>query len=311
MDLSIVTTLYQTGAHLTEFYEQAKAAAETVTLNYEIVFVNDGSTDDSLERAVAIARKDPSVVVVDLTRNFGHHSAILAGLTHAQGERVFLIDSDLEEKPEWLRDFATRMEQSGADVVFGVQKSRQGGLYRKLSGFLFYRLFNALSATKIPVNPCTVRLMSRNYVDALLELPERNVFLAGSFAWLGFKQEGVEVAKEQRRSSRYGVVRSMRLFLDALTSFTSYPLHVAFGIGVVISAAAAVYGLTLIFTKIFAPDTVVSGFASTLVSIWLLGGLIILLIGLVGIYLSRVFVEVKERPVFIVRSVWREGHRHG
>jgi putative glycosyltransferase len=307
MDLSIVTTLYGTGPHVVEFYERAKAAAEATTPDHEIIFVNDGSPDDSLGEVLAIAKNDPAVVLIDLTRNFGHHAAILAGLTHARGRRIFLIDSDLEEQPEWLSDFSDRMDESGADVVYGVQESRQGGPFRRLSGFLFYKLFNALSTTKIPVNPCTVRLMDRAYVKALLDLPERNVFLAGSFAWLGFDQLAVPVHKQRSKSSRYGVVRTVSLFLNALTSFTSYPLHVAFALGSLISAAAGLYGSFLIINKLVAPESVVSGFAALMVSIWFLGGLIILLIGLIGIYVSRVFVEVKERPVFVVRSVWKDG----
>ena len=309
MELSVVTTLYGSAPQVVEFYRRAKEAAETVTSDYEIVFVNDGSPDDSLERTLAIAGQDPAVVVVDLSRNFGHHPAILAGLSFAAGRRVFLVDSDLEESPEWLRDFAGLMDDTDADVVFGVQESRKGGPLRKLTGFLFYRLFNTLSVTKVPANPCTVRLMTREYVDALLEMPERNVFLAGTFAWLGFSQVAVPVAKAEPKTSRYGLLRSMRLFLNALTSFTSYPLQLAFVLGSIISAAAGLYGLMLITTKLLAPETVVSGFTSMMVSIWFLGGLIMLMIGLIGIYLSRVFIEVKDRPRFVVRDVWREGRR--
>src|SRR5438552_5376795 len=173
MDLSIVTTLYCSAPHLEEFYARLCAAAERVTANFEIVLVNDSSPDNSLEIALSLYRKDKRVRVIDLSRNFGHHKAMMTGLAHACGNLVFLVDSDLEEEPELLEMFYLRLRETNADVVFGVQQKRKGGLFERASGSLFYKIFNVLSTHSIPENAITARLMIRKYVSSLVEYRER------------------------------------------------------------------------------------------------------------------------------------------
>ena len=169
MKLSIVTTLYQSAPYITEFHQRTSTAAQQLVGNdYEIIFVNDGSPDNSLELAVKITENDPHVTVVDLSRNFGHHKAMMTGLAHTKGERIFLIDSDLEENPEWLLSFTKQMETDTSDVVYGVQSKRKGGIFEKISGSLFYPFFRLLTGLNLPNNIVTSRLMSRRYVDALL-----------------------------------------------------------------------------------------------------------------------------------------------
>ena len=179
MDLSIVTSLYGSAPYVADFYRRASAAAQQVTSRYEIIFVNDGSPDDSLARAVALQEQDPKVVVIDLSRNFGHHKAFMTGMMYAKGNRVFILDSDLEEEPEWLLTFQGLLNQSTCDVVYGVQDKRKGGFFERWSGHAFYWLFNTLSSAPIPVNAVNARLMSRRYVEALLKHQEREIFLPG------------------------------------------------------------------------------------------------------------------------------------
>lgn len=306
MELSIVTTMYRSAAYIEEFHRRVTQTARQVATDYELVLVNDGSPDASLSTALALAETDPHVVVVDLSRNFGHHQAVMAGLAQARGRRVFVIDIDLEEQPEWLATFWTALDETGADVIFGVQQQREGSFFRRLSGALFYKLFNLMSETRIPANACSVRLMSRTYVDALLTVQDKNLFLAANFAWAGFDQRGLAVRKQVRSSgSTYTLFKRARLLLNAVTSFTSYPLHAVFAVGALISLAAAVFTTTVVTAKLLYPDSISLGWPSLIGSIWLLGGLTIGSIGLIGLYLSRIFVECKDRPPYIVRRVYR------
>src|SRR6266542_2340853 len=287
--------MYRSAPFIVEYYDRMTKAAAALTADYEIILVNDGSPDDSLQRALALARNDPYLKVVDLSRNFGHHHAIMAGLSQAEGERVFLIDIDLEEQPEWLLAFAAEQERSQADVVFGVQHERVGGVTRRHLGGLFYKLFNLMSETKIPANLCTVRILTRNFVRALLTLKDRNLFLAGNFAWAGFEQVPIVVKKSPRRSpSNYNLRRTIRLVFDAVSSFSSYPLRAIFVTGLIISLFSGLVGAEMAIRKILNPETVILGFASIIVSIWFLGGLIIFFLKVIGLYMSKIFVEVKD-----------------
>jgi len=167
MELSIVTTMYHSAPYIEEFYERVSKAAKKITGDYEIIFVNDGSPDNALDIAVALHEKDSRVIVVDLSRNFGHHRAMMTGLGYARGEKVFLIDCDLEEEPELLATFHEKFTKDGCDVVYGVQKTRKGGAFERITGNLFYTVFNRLSGIRMPHNLVTARLMSGRYVKSL------------------------------------------------------------------------------------------------------------------------------------------------
>ncbi len=305
-DLSVVTMLYRSAPYLREFHRRVSAAAPGVAQRYEIVYVDDGSPDASAAVAREIAATDPRVVVVELSRNFGHHPAAVAGLAHARGGRVFILDVDLEEQPEWIAGFAAQMDASRADVVYGVSRVRKGTLFRRVLGGAFWKLFNVLSDVSVPANPCTVRIMSRRYVDALLTLPDRNLFLAGSYAWLGFRQEPRTVEKGLRASaSTYTARRLVALFIEAVTSFTSYPLRLIFGIGVLVASLALVAGTALVAYKLARPEAISLGWSSIMVSVWFLGGVIISFLGVIGIYLAKIFNETKGRPLYVVKAVHR------
>jgi len=304
--LSIVTTLYRSAAFIEEFHRRATAAAESLGETFELIYVNDGSPDDSLARARELAARDRRVVVVDLTRNFGHHMAFMAGLDQARGERIFFIDVDLEEQPEWLQLFSETQRKSGADVVFGFQPDRQGGWLRRLRGKMFYALFNLLSEQRIPANPCTVRLMTRRYAAALAQLRDRNLFLAGNYAWTGFAQVGVAVAKTAAHAiTTYTPLRLLRLFVNAVTSFSAAPLRLIFFLGLAISSVSALLGVAILIRKLLDPSLVLMGWASVMISIWFLGGTIILICGVLGIYIAMIFGETKHRPPYLVREVLR------
>lgn len=301
--LSVVATLYRSAPGLAEFYARVTVAAQAlVGDSYEIVFVNDGSPDDSLDRAVGMSNSDPHVVVVDLSRNFGHHKAIMTGLEHARGELVFLIDSDLEEDPAWLDLFHRHMQKSRADVVYGVQASRKGGPFERWSGEAFYTLFNWGTGLDLPRNLVTARLMTRRYVQALVQHREREVFLAGLWHITGFAQTPVEVVKLSLSPTTYTLRRKLGILVNSITAFSNAPLVFIFHVGVTISLLALGYILWLVLNRVLFAG-VQSGWTSLIASVWLVGGLNILFLGVIGIYLSKIFTETKQRPYTIVRRV--------
>lgn len=304
MRLSIVATLYESAVHIEEFYRRASDTAKKIAVDdYEIVFVNDGSPDNSLDVAVKLSEKDSHIVVIDLSRNFGHHRAMLTGLAHAKGDEIFLIDSDLEEEPEWLLEFSQQMEKEPCDVIFGVQASRKGGLFERLSGWLFYKIFNVLTGFVLPENAVTARLMTRRYLNALLLHEEREISIGGLFVITGFKQTPLTIHKHSTSKSTYSFGHKMAVMVDSVTSFSNKPLISIFYIGLIIFIVASANVAYLVYIWAIY-STVLSGYTSVMASIWLLGGLIIMLIGVVAIYLSKVFAETKQRPTGIVRQIY-------
>ena len=204
MDLSIVTTLYRSSPYLPEFCRRAADAARKINApEYEIILVNDGSPDDSFNVALNLRTHDPRIVVIDLSRNFGHHKAIMTGLMHARGDRVFLIDCDLEEPPEILESFRAKMDESGADVVFGQQERRKGEWFERVSGYWFYKLLSWLSSYPLPSNVTMARLTSTHYVRNLIQHRDQEVFLIGLMAIAGLKQIPVPVQKSSKGDTTY------------------------------------------------------------------------------------------------------------
>jgi putative glycosyltransferase len=302
MKLSIVTTLYKSGAHVEEFHRRASEAAQRFTDDYEIVMVDDGSPDNSLEIACALAHMDSRVRVVELSRNFGHHKAMMTGLDHARGELCFLIDSDLEEDPALLQNFFDKMHTSNADVVYGFQDQRKGDFGERLSGNIAYRVFNALLSHPIPTNHITVRLMKREYVDSLLLHRERETVIGGLWVITGFYQLGIPVEKLARKGTTYSFWHRWLMLINSVTSFSETPLVAIFYLGIVIFGLSTLVGVGLLIHKLVFRGAV-EGWVSVMMSVWLLGGLLIFCVGIIGIYVSKIFIETKNRPYTIVRNV--------
>jgi len=306
-DLSIVTMVYKSRPYLDEFIELAVAVATRIARDsYELIFVVDGSPDDSLQLLRSKQRENPQIVIVDLSRNFGHHQAAWCGLHTARGERVFIIDCDLEVSPAVLESFADTMTQSAADVVYGYQESRRGGFASKYLGDAFWRIFNLLSSTPVPHNICTERLMSRRYVDTLLTLGDRNLFLAGMYFWAGFEQVGVKITKQSRKGRPvYTVFRRVQLMVRAISAFSSLPLQMSFWVGLTIALGCVGYGIVLLARKIADPDAVLSGFTTLALLTSLSAGMIMMSLGVIGLYISRIYSQTQNRPVYLIRSVYR------
>ncbi|MFX4267571.1 glycosyltransferase family 2 protein [Aliarcobacter butzleri] len=306
MQLSIVTTMYKSSQYVDEFYTRISQEAIKITEDYEIIFVDDGSPDDSLQKAVSLYEKDSRVKVLELSRNFGHHKAIMTGLSHAKGEFVFLIDSDLEEEPELLEQFWNELnKEKDLDVVYGVQETRKGGWFEKWSGGLFWKLINFMSPIKIPSNMVTARLMTKKYNQSLILYKESEIFIGGIWAHTGYRQKELRIKKGSQSETTYTLQRKLSLFVNSITSFSSKPLIYIFYIGLITTFFSTIVIFKLVIDKLFF-GLAFEGWTSLIVSIWFFGGLIILVLGIIGIYLSKIFIEVKQRPYTIIRKLYKK-----
>lgn len=306
--LSIVTTLYKSERFLDTFVAQCEVAmAEIKCDSYEIVFVNDGSPDDSLGKVLKIKESNSHVVAVDLSRNFGHHYAIMAGLNCCSGDYVFLIDCDLEVPPTQIPTFYNKfMEEKNCDVVFGVQETRKGSFIERKVGGLFYSFFNGLTDTRIPENLLTERLMSRRYVDELVKMGDKNIFMAGMMQWVGFNQIPITIKKGLREGkSTYTLGKRISLSMQAITSFSSYPLVMLFRFGFYISAISVLTGVYFIVQKLINPEIVLSGFTFLIVALLFSVGVIVCSLGILGIYIDKLFNQTKGRQTFIVKDIYK------
>jgi putative glycosyltransferase len=302
MTLSIVTTLYKSAAHVEEFHRRASAAAAKVTDDYEIIMVDDGSPDNSLALALTLVEQDPHIRVVELSRNFGHHRALMSGLMYARGDFCLLIDSDLEEDPGLLPVLWAKMKETGMDVIYGFQPTREGNWIRRWTGDLAFRILQLMIPYEVPRNHLTLRLMCRNYVDSLLLHKEQCAVIGGLWIITGYRQLGVPVSKTHKGTTSYSFGRRWNLLIDAVTSFSELPLVGVFYVGMAMSLVTAVLG-SWVLLRWAIGGVGVPGWVSVMLSVWFLGGLSILFIGIIGIYLSKVFIETKHRPYSIVRAV--------
>lgn len=309
--LSIVTTVFRSATFLDEFYVRITEAARKLGVSYELLFINDGSPDDSAKVLSAIAAKDPRVFVIHLSRNFGHHEAAFEGLLRARGEIVYIIDCDLEEQPEWLTDFwAAIKADPSKDLVYGVGADRTGSTFNRLSGRLFYKLFNLVSDFTIPENVMTTRIMTRRYIEALSGFSERMVVMAGIYEMVGFRSSALVKQKSSKRGSSYSFLRRYRLMINSIVSFSSIPLELVFYTGLAITTLSVLISMWLLYGWLVT-DLIVPGWVSIVMSIWLVGGIVISFLGIISIYLSVIFKEVKARPRTIVKEVENYGVADG
>ena len=302
IQLSIAATVYCTGGYLAEFCSRCFSAACAAGYDpdrTEVVLVNDGCPRDGLERALAEREKDRRVRVVDLSRNFGHHLAMYVACEEARGERVFLIDSDLEESPEWLEDFSRKMDDTGADVVYGVQERRKGGFFEAVSGELFYTLFNLLSDQQITKNMVTARLMSAQFVREMLKFQDREPFFFGLCVATGFRQVPCTVKKASSSPTTYSFRKKMALAVNSVVSYSAKPLVYISYFGLAVTLVAMLY-VAWILGRQLLYNVAPTGWASSVASVWLVGGFILMSLGVIGIYISKIYKETKHRPSVIV-----------
>ena len=307
MKLSVVTTLYKSKDFLEVFLKEIISAIAVIDVKeFELIFVNDGSPDDSVSYLLERKNKIPQIKIIDLSRNFGHHYAIQAGLNYATGEYVFLIDNDLETPPTVLVDYYNEIKKDTTlDVVYGFQEARKGNFIEKQAGSIFWVLINKLSDTKIPHNILTERLMTKQYVHELLRLQDANLFIGGMMYWVGFNQKGIPIQKGQRKgASTYTIKRRAELMLQAITSFSGKPLEWLFYIGISTSFFSFLFLVYLAFQKIIHQDEVQLGWTSIVAINVLILGIISTFLGLIGIYIFKIFKQVQGRPNVIIKKIY-------
>ena len=303
MNLSVVTTLYYSASYVEEFYDRIRKSAEACDLSFEIVFVNDGSPDHSVDVVLNLREKDNRVVLVDLSRNFGHHKAVMTGLSFAQGDLVFLLDVDLEEPPELLETFYDKMQTTKADVVYGIREKREDKGLTKFLATSYWKMFTWLSNIEIPTNQLMARLMTKKYVTNLLKMKDKEVFIPGLWALTGFVQIPVIARKLSKGESTYTLRKRINQMVDSITSFSNKPLFLIFNLGVFIASLSFFVGITLIILRLFFLDYM-DGWPSIMVAISFFGGLNLLALGVIGTYLAKTYNEVKQRPLTIVKAIY-------
>jgi dolichol-phosphate mannosyltransferase len=305
--LSIVAPLYNEEGNVSELVRRLRAAADGCFVEgYELVFVDDGSNDRTLELLRQHAAVDPRIVIVQLSRNFGHQLAATAGLDIARGDAIVLIDADLQDPPELIPAMVERW-RAGFDVVYAVRRRRKGeSAFKIWTARTFYRITQRLTKVAIPVDTGDFRLMSRRVVDALKLIRERHRFIRGLVSWVGYPQTAIEYDRDARFSgdSKYPVSKMLRFAIDGITSFSDIPLRFASYFGFAVSGIAFLVGVYEIVLRVFTGYNL-PGYTSTIFAIVFLGGVQLIGIGILGEYIGRIYEEIKARPLYVVAAVER------
>ncbi len=302
---SIVAPAYNEEEVLPEFYRRVREVMDSIGEPWELILINDGSRDNTLAIMRELHAQDPRVKIVSFSRNFGHQLAITAGLDYAEGDAVIIIDADLQDPPEVIRDLIEKWRQ-GYDVVYAIRKERKGeSWFKEWTAKMFYRLIYRITDVEIPKDTGDFRLMDRKVVEALRTMRERNRFMRGLSVWVGFKQTGVYYVREPRFAgeTKYPFRKMLKFALDAITSFSYIPLQLATYFGFAIALISLVGMLIAVYLRL-ATGRALLGQATTLVAVLFLGGIQLIFLGIIGEYLGRIYDEVKARPLYVVAETW-------
>jgi glycosyltransferase involved in cell wall biosynthesis len=303
--LTIVVPCYREQGVLAELHQRISRAAQTAQVgdDFELILVNDGSPDGTWAGICALGDIDPRVVGVNLSRNHGHQLALSAGLSLARGERIFMLDADLQDPPELLTQMMQALD-AGADVAYGQRTQRIGeSLFKRASAAIFYRLLNRLSDVRIPQDAGDFRLISRRVLEVLKDMPESHRYVRGMVSWVGFRQVAIPYQRQPRTSgtSGYPLRKMLRLAFDAITGFSTRPLRLASLLGVAFGCLGAL-GVVVTISA-WAMGATVPGWASVVVILLTLGGIQLAVLGIIGEYLGRLYVEVKRRPLYVIDEI--------
>src|SRR5580700_6608941 len=302
--LSVVVPCHNEEEVLRETNHRLFAALDKIPMQLEIIYVDDGSTDSTAEILRDLQTGDPRIRVIRFSRNFGHQMAITAGIEHASGDAVVLIDADLQDPPEVILDFIDKW-MDGFDVVYGVRTERDGeSAFKLLTAKYFYRFIGKLSDTEIPLDTGDFRLMDRTVVDALLSMPERDRFVRGMVSWLGFSQAAVPYRRAARAAgvTKFSLFKMLRFATDGIVSFSILPLRLATWVGFAASGVALLGVLITVVERLMGVQGLVKGWASILVAILFIGGVQLICMGIIGEYIGRIYGESKRRPLYVVRE---------
>jgi polyisoprenyl-phosphate glycosyltransferase len=303
IEISIIVPLYNESENITHLFARLITVINQLHTSYEIICINDGSQDDTLNKLIQLHQQNSAIKIINLSRNFGKEIALTAGIDYASGAAIIPIDADLQDPPELIEKLIAKWRE-GYDVVYATRRSRQGETWlKKITAKTFYHTIGKMSPVPIPANTGDFRLLDRKVVEAIKQLPERTRFMKGLFAWVGYKQTAILFDRETRHAGHttWNYWKLWNLAIDGITSFSLLPLKIWSYIGVTISLISLFYALILVVrTLIFGID--VPGYASLMVAILFLGGIQLITLGVLGEYLGRVYEEVKGRPLYLVRE---------
>lgn len=301
---SVVIPIYNEAEVLPALYQRLTRVLEEVAGPYEIIFVDDGSTDASSNLLSALRAQDARVKVVSFSRNFGHQIAITAGLDYSSGDPVIVMDGDLQDPPEVIPRLIAEW-QAGNEIVFAVREGRNGeSLFKRITAALFYRLLRRLTTTEVPVDAGDFRLMSRLAVEALKPIRERNRFVRGLVGWIGFRHTSIKYVRDSRYAgaTKYPLTKMVRFALNGIFSFSFLPLQVATYLGFGVSLVSFAYLVYAVWLKLFT-TRVVQGWASVIVAVLFMGGVQLISLGVIGEYIGRIYEEVKQRPLYLIHAL--------
>lgn len=300
--ISVVIPIFNEAGNIPELWSRLDRALQSIGLSCDVIFVDDGSIDAGAELLQQICRTDPRARLIQLSRNFGHQSALAAGIDNARGDAVVLMDGDLQDRPESIADFV-REWQGGAEVVYAVRATRREHFPLNLLFKTFYRILDLISGIKMPLDSGIFGLLDRRAVDVIRSMPERNRYFPGLRAYAGFRQKGIAVDRDPRfaGTSRVGLLGLLRLAVDGMISFSFAPLRIATYSGFIISGLAFAYILRVLYKK-WVSGEAIPGWASTLTAILFLGGVQLIVSGIIGEYIGRIYDEVKKRPFYIIAN---------
>lgn len=300
---SIVVPVYNEELVAKESYKRLKQVMDSTQEEYELIFVNDGSRDKTEEIISEICKQDKNVRLINFSRNFGHQTAITAGMDYSSGQAVVVIDADLQDPPEVILDMIAKWKE-GYDVVYGQRLKRKGEtFFKKVTAKMFYRLLAAMTSVDIPVDTGDFRLIDRKVCDVMSSLTEKNRYVRGLVSWVGFRQTAVTYVRDERFAgeTKYPLKKMLKFAMDGITTFSYKPLKISTYIGFLVSALSFVYLIVVLCLRLFT-DTTVTGWASTLAVSLMFNGVILMMLGIIGEYIGRIYDETKNRPLYIVRE---------
>jgi dolichol-phosphate mannosyltransferase len=304
MELSVIAPIYNEELNIPTLYGRVKAVLDNLSIDYEIIFVNDGSSDRSIQLIKNLSTSDQRVKFVDFSRNFGHQIAVSAGIDASKGEAIAIIDADLQDPPELIHEMYHKMRE-GFEVVYAKRRSRKDkSVIKKAAYKIFYRLLARISQVEIPLDTGDFRIMHRKVVNVLKEMPEQHKFLRGQIAWIGFNQTFIEYDRDVRAAGEPGYTYSklFKLALDGITSFSNMPLRIATISGFVVFFISLILIVYTLVSYIFFKGDIPQGWASMMISILFIGGIQLLSIGIIGEYISRIQSDVRKRPLYIIKE---------
>lgn len=301
--LSVVIPIFNEEPNIELLYQRIRQVLENIKYSWELIFVNDGSQDNSGNIVKQLREKDKRVKYIEFARNFGHQIAVTAGVNHASGDMVVIIDADLQDPPELILDMVQKWEE-GYEVVYAKRKKRKGETWFKLwTARVFYRLLRKITSFDIPLDTGDFRLMDKKVAENLRNMPERSRFIRGMVAWSGFRTIGIEYERDERHAgeTKYPFKKMLRFAIDGITSFSYFPLQLASYLGIFFSVISFI-AITVVLYLHFFTNKTIHGWTSTILAVLFIGGIQLFTLGIIGEYLARIGTDVKQRPIYVIRE---------